>query len=96
MGKRYEKVHEKINVLVIYKSGGQTNMQTIHSGMTEVVGFRWQDTLYRIKKNNLITSAQKGSIPIYLFSVSNDAGAYQLRFETDTLSWFLEEIIWED
>lgn len=66
------------------------------SGKTEIVGFRWQDTLYRMTANNLITRAQKGTIPIYLFSVSNNSGAYQLRFETDTLDWFLEEIIWKD
>ena len=83
--KRYEKVHEKINVLTIYKSG-----------KTKIVGFRWEDDLYKITSNNLTTRAQKGTAPVYLFSISNSKGAYQLRFETDTLDWFLEEIIWED
>ncbi|MBD3280179.1 hypothetical protein GF389_01480 [Candidatus Dojkabacteria bacterium] len=83
--KRYEKVHEKINVLTLYKSQ-----------KTRIVGFRWQDRLYKIDGNNLITKAQKGTAPVYLFSVSNKKGAYQLRLETETLAWFLEEIIWED
>ncbi|MBN1331996.1 hypothetical protein JW978_03875 [Candidatus Dojkabacteria bacterium] len=83
--KRYEKVHEPVNVVVVYKAG-----------KTRIEGFKWQNELYRISRNNLLTKAQKGSVPIYLFSVSNDKGAYQLRFETDTLDWFLEEIIWED
>jgi hypothetical protein len=82
---RYEPIHEQINTYVMTKNG-----QPI------ILAFQWKGCAYKITKNNLMTKAKKGNIPVYLFSVSNESGAYKLRFDTDTLHWWLEEILWEE
>jgi len=82
---RYEKIHKPISTYVFSRKG-----------LTKIKAFEWDGRIYHITGNNLVTRARKGTIPIYLFSVSNDSGSYKLRFDTDTLSWWLEEILWKD
>lgn len=81
---RYEHVHEPINIYFYTKNN-----------KSYIRAFEWQNRIYKISRNNLITKALKGNKPVYLFSVSNDNGAYKLRFDTDSLAWWLEEIYWE-
>ena len=80
----YEKVHEKIKVRVDFKEQDP-----------DIKGFVWKNKDYSVSRINLITRARKGQIPVFLFSVSNDAGAYELRFDTDTLQWFIEQVYWK-
>jgi len=82
---RYEKIHEPISTYVFTREG-----------RTKVKAFEWKGRIYKVDQNNLTTKARKGTTPVYLFSVSNESGSYKLRFDTDTLNWWLEEILWED
>lgn len=79
----YEKVHEKVNVDVHFTK----EKPRIHA-------FIWKNKVHAVSSINLITRARKGQIPVFLFSVSNGNGAYELRFDTDTLQWWLEQIYW--
>lgn len=83
--KRYEKIHAPVSTYVFSRAG-----------QTKIKAFEWEGRIYHITNNNLITSALKGTIPVYLFSVSNNKGSYKLRFDSDTLKWWLEEVLWED
>ena len=83
--KRYEKIHEPVSTYVFSRQG-----------RTKIKAFEWNGRIYQMTGDNLITRARKGTTPVYLFSVSNNKGAYKLRFDTDTLNWWLEEILWED
>ncbi len=80
----YEKIHQKVEVQV-----------TFLPTHPRIKGFIWKNRQYPVSKINLITRARKGQIPVFLFSVSNDKGAYELRFDTDTLGWFLETVYWK-
>jgi hypothetical protein len=55
------------------------------------LAFRRNNRLYKLKKVNLIYHFKEGEKLIFRFFVSDEANSYQLRFETDTLEWFLEE-----
>ncbi len=60
-----------------------------------IKSFIWKNTKYPVSSMNLVTRARKGQSPVFLFSVSNDKGAYDLRFDTDTLNWYLEKVYWK-
>lgn len=81
---QYEKVHEPVSTYIF-----------AHKGRFKIKAFKWQGRIYRINSNNLMTMAQKGINTVYLFSVSNESGAFQLRFDTETLKWWLEEVMWD-
>ncbi len=82
---RYEPIHKPISVYIFSRRG-----------RTKVKAFEWEGRIYKILANNLVTKARKGTVPVYLFAVSNENGAYRLRFDTDTLEWWLEEVLWEE
>ncbi|OGE79894.1 MAG: hypothetical protein A2826_01230 [Candidatus Doudnabacteria bacterium RIFCSPHIGHO2_01_FULL_43_23] len=46
---------------------------------------------YRIKKVNLMHTITDGAVRIYFFSVSDDANSWKLGFNTQTLSWWVED-----
>ena len=55
------------------------------------LAFRRNGRLYKIKKLNMVYHLKEGDQTIFRFFVSDEANSYQLRFETETLQWFLEE-----
>lgn len=80
----YEKLDEKIDVLVEFSDG-------------KVLPnfFRWQDRTYKIEKINLVHSERKGNDKIYYFSVSNNVNFFRLAFFTRDLSWRIQELYYE-
>ena len=54
------------------------------------LAFRRNDRLYKIKKLNMVYHLKEGEQTIFRFFVSDEANSYQLRFETETLEWYLE------
>lgn len=79
----YEYIHQPINTYI-----------HAQKGKFFIKAFEWEGSTYKITHNNLIAKAKKGTIPVYLFAVSNETAAFKLRFDTDTLNWWLEEITW--
>ena len=55
------------------------------------LAFRRNGKLYKIKKLNMVYHLKEGDQTIFRFFVSDEANSYQLRFETETLQWFLED-----
>jgi hypothetical protein len=55
------------------------------------LAFRRGNRLYKIKKLNMVYHLKEGSQTVFRFFVSDEANSYQLRFETETLTWFLED-----
>jgi len=46
---------------------------------------------YDIKKVNLMHSIHDGAVRIYFYSVSDDVNYWKLGFNTETLSWWIED-----
>lgn len=46
---------------------------------------------YEIKKVNLMHSINDGAVRIYFFSVSDETNFWKLGFNTETLSWWIED-----
>jgi hypothetical protein len=77
----YHSVNEPIDVIVAFKAG-----------KAEPAVFKWNGKHYRIRKINLVHTERKGRDKQYIFSVSDGANAFRLRFHTETLKWELEEM----
>ncbi len=55
------------------------------------LAFRRNDRLYKNLKLNLVYHFKEGGQTIFRFFMSDEANSYQLRFEPETLEWFLED-----
>lgn len=80
----YEKIHEPIDVRI----------KTDH-GKIFIEEFSWRGKNYIVRENCLTNKAARGRTPVWLFSVATDYGSYQLRLDTDRMSWVLEEVMSE-
>lgn len=76
----YQSINEPIEVVVIF------NGQKV-----EPVFFKWGNRQYRVDRVNLVHTERQGREKHYIFSVSDKANAFRLRFSTETLKWTLEE-----
>jgi hypothetical protein len=81
----YDRVHEKIEVVADFKPG-----------RVDIKSFTWKDKTYVVKEVNLTSKAYKGREIVWVFNVSTETAAFKLRFDTDLLTWFLEELTWEE
>ncbi len=52
---------------------------------------KWGQKTYRIAKVNLVHTIKEGAVRIYFFSVSDETNAWKLGFNTETLSWWIED-----
>lgn len=52
---------------------------------------KWGKQTYKILKVNLIHTIKEGVVRIYFFSVSDDANAFKLGFNTENLTWWIED-----
>ncbi|MFA6099800.1 MAG: hypothetical protein WC750_02860 [Patescibacteria group bacterium] len=77
----YQAVNEPIEVLVAFKGKE-----------IEPMLFKWGGRHYRVKRVNLVHTERQGREKHYIFSVSDEANAFRLRFSTETLKWSLEEM----
>lgn len=80
----YEPIHEKIQVLVEF-----TNHRL------KIISFEWQGREHIVDQINLITKARKGRELVWVYYVSNQGAAYKLRYDTESITWWLEEITWD-
>lgn len=46
---------------------------------------------YKILKVNLVHAIKAGAVRIYFFSVSDEANAWNLGFNTESLRWWVED-----
>jgi hypothetical protein len=77
----YQEVKEPIDVMMAFKSG-----------KPEPLFFNWNNRQYKIDRVNLVHHERRGREKVYVFSVSDRANAFRLKFFTETLKWELEEV----
>lgn len=75
-----ERMHDPIDVTAISGQGQLTPRQ-----------FNWQGATYRIESINQRWSGKNGSIKLYYFAVSAAGQAFKLKYNSDDLTWSLEE-----
>lgn len=80
----YEPIHEKIKVLVEF-----------NNHRLKIINFEWQGREHVVEQINLVTKARKGRELVWVYYVSNEAAAYKLRYDTESITWWLEEITWD-
>ena len=78
----YQEVNEPIEVMVAFKAGNKV----------EPVAFKWGNRHYKVDRVNLVHAERRGREKVYVFSVSDKANAFRLKFSTETLKWDLEEM----
>ncbi len=52
---------------------------------------KWGKNTYKILQVNLVHSIKEGAVRIYFFSVSDEANAWKLGFNTESLQWWVED-----
>lgn len=52
---------------------------------------KWGKQRYKILQVNLVHAIKEGAVRIYFFSVSDGANAFKLGFNTESLTWWLED-----
>lgn len=52
---------------------------------------KWGKHRYRIEKVNLVHTIKEGAVRVYFFSVSDGINAWKLGFNTESLTWWVEE-----
>ncbi len=74
---------EKVSVLSVYnhQKGGFAPRK-----------IRWKDRIYQITQVGYHHKVRLGRTMLHVFSVCNDAMAFKLHFNADTLEWVLEEV----
>jgi len=77
----YTQVNEPVDVIAAF-----------NQNRAEPVIFKWNNRYYRITSVNLVHTERKGRNKMYIFSVTDKANAFRLRFSTETLKWQLEEM----
>lgn len=77
----YQFIGEPIDVVVAFKGR-----------KVEPVSFVWGNREYRVERVNLVHAERRGREKFYIFSVSDQANAFRLRFSTETMKWTLEEM----
>lgn len=78
-----EKIHEKVDVITIYKKlGGEVTPYKI----------RWNGRDYITAKTGYHHKVREGRTVYHIFHICTDTLAFKLRHDPDTLSWTLEEV----
>ena len=72
---------EPINVWVLFKGS-----------LIQPWCFFWKSRQIKIDKINLVHTSKEGSTTFYHFSVSSMGNFYRLKFDTQSLKWFLEAV----
>jgi len=80
----HEKINERVDVITIYRKIGAISMP---------YKLRWNGRDHIIKALGYHHKVKEGKTIIHIFSCSSDTLAFRLRFNSDTLSWILEEVL---
>ena len=78
-----EMINEKVSVVSVYDRS---------AGITMPKKIKWQGRVYPIEKLGYHHKVREGRKLLHIFSVCNDALAFRLRLDTETLGWTLEEV----
>lgn len=54
--------------------------------------FFWRNRQIKVDKINLVHTSKDGSNTFYHFSVSSNGNFYRLKFDTQSMKWFLEAV----
>ncbi len=81
----YDLIHEQVEVKAIFKPG-----------KVDILSFTWKEKTYDVKEVTLTSKAYKGREIVWVFNIATETAAFKLRFDTDLLTWFLEELTWEE
>ena len=76
-------INEQISVVFIYNS---------QLGNMKPTGLRWNGRLYKITQWGYHHKIKQGTTLNHIFSVASENLAFRLRLDTDTLTWYLDEI----
>ena len=82
----YEKIHEKIAVAATFEPGRRPQIHL----------FTWKDRTHKIIRTTLVNKARRGREAIWLFHITTESMAFKIRLDTDTLTWWLEELTWDE
>lgn len=52
---------------------------------------KWGNKTYKITEINLVHPIKEGLVRIYFFSVSDGVNAWKLGFNTESLTWWVED-----
>ena len=82
----YETINEKVDVVAIFGQGFQD---------AKPFKIRWGPREFKIKKIGYMHSKKDGNKTIHIFSCTDGAQFFELRFDPIDLSWFIGRI-WDD
>jgi hypothetical protein len=80
----YDSIHEKIQVTARFQPGKRPDIKS----------FTWKDKEHVVEQVTLVSKARKGREVVWLFNVATKTAAFKLRFDTDSLTWWLEQHTW--
>lgn len=67
--------------------------EPVYVGMTDIPKWvKWKNRVYKIEKIGLHHTFREGKTLYHIFSVTSGSLFLRLRFNTENLSWVLEEL----
>lgn len=78
-----ETIQEKVSVLFVYNR---------EKRLTLPWRVRWQGRVYTLTKLGYHHKVRQGATLLHIFSGTYGSVAFRLSFDTDTLTWMLEEV----
>lgn len=78
-----EVINEPVEVIVAYKQDGHKAVPTI---MT------WQSRTYKFSDFGFYHPVRQGTRLFHIFTMADNAMTYRLAFDTEALSWELQEV----
>ncbi|MFA6098399.1 MAG: hypothetical protein WCV50_00820 [Patescibacteria group bacterium] len=88
----YEKPHEIIRVFADFQVPHLGKGAVERFGNVRPVAFFWGGRRYEVKKVNLIFRKQRGDRYDICFAVSDEANAFVLSYNPESMEWWLEEV----
>ena len=78
-----ENLHEKIDVIAVFNRTGD---------VVSIYKLKWQNHVYKVDKLAYLYKRREGRNINHVFHVSNAALHFKLSFDTEFLTWWLEEV----
>lgn len=82
----YQDIHEKCEL----------TLELVPGKRPRPLNFVWRGRQHLVEEVSLVTKAKKGETPVWMIHVATSSGAYKIRFDTDTLEAWIEQIMWEE
>ena len=84
---------EPVNVWVFFKGPARNALACEAGGnLIEPWCFFWKNRKIKVEKINLVHTSKNGTDTFYHFSLSSGGNFYRLKFDSQSLKWFLEEV----